>query len=197
MRLKNITSIFLLCAFSVLLTGCPYDYTPSPILLPQHIKKIGIRPIINNTTFFGLEDKLALRLKEEFINGGKYQIVPEEDADGVLIAVIERYINQPLSYDQNLIVQERKLWVLVNIYFLDRVDNKIIWSEPNLEGIHRYFVETRPGGISEEEARGIIWDKLSRNIYKRTTEGFGSVSGALDRDIPKGGPIGKEPIQKQ
>lgn len=173
------------------LMGCPYAYTPSATIMPQHIKKIGLRPIQNKTAFFGLEDKMTLRLQEEFTKGGQYPLVSEDLADGILIAEIDRYINEPISYDENLIVQEKKMWVLVNTYFWDKIQNKIIWSEPNLQSIHRYVVETRPGGITEEEARGIIWDKLARDIYKRTVEGFGSVSGALEKNIPQSGPAGK------
>lgn len=185
----------LLLVFTLLLSGCPYMYTPAPILLPQHIKKIGLRPIKNNTAFFGLEDKFTLRLQDEFTRGGQYPLVKEDEADGVIIAEIARYINEPTSYDENLVVQERKMWVLVNIHFWDKVENKIIWTESNLQGIHRYVVETKPGGISEEEAREIIWDKLARDIFKRTIEGFGSVTGELERKVPQGGPMGKEKIK--
>lgn len=198
MKKMNSSYFLLFCSIFMgllSLTGCPYAYTPSTILLPQHIKKIGLRPIKNDTAFFGLEDKLTLRLQEEFTRGGQYPLVGEDEADGILIAEINRYINQPVSYDENLVAQERKLWVLVNIYFWDKVQNKIIWSEPNLQGIHRYFIETKPSGITEEEARGIIWDKLSRDIYKRTTEGFGSVTGQLERKVPGSGPAGKEELK--
>ena len=179
---------------SILLMGCPYAYTPSATLLPQHIKKIGLQPIKNETAFFGLEDKFTLRLQDEFTRGGQYPLVSPDIADGILIAKITRYINEPVSYDENLIVQEKKMWVLVDIQFWDKVENKIIWEEPNLQAINRYFIETRPGGISEEESRKIIWDKLSRDIFKRTIEGFGSVTGELQRNVPQGGPIGKEKI---
>ena len=181
---------FVLSTF-LFLTGCPYKYSPSPILLPQHIEKLGLRPIKNNTTFFGLEDKFTLRLQDEFTRGGRYPLVGEELADGILIAEIDRYFNEPLSYDENLIVQERKLWMIVNIYFWDKVQNKIIWAEPNLQGIQRYFVETKPGGITEEQAREIVYDKLARDIYKRTIDGFGSVTGELQKKLPQSGPAGK------
>lgn len=177
------------------LAGCPYAYTPSAQIMPQHIKKIGLRPIHNETSFYGLEDKFMLRLQDEFTRGGQYPLVAEDLADGVIIADIKRYINEPVSYDENLIVQEKKMWVLVDIQFWDKVQNQILWQEPNLQGINRYFLESRPGGISEEESREIIWDKLSRDIFKRTIEGFGSVTGELDRKIPQGGPIGKEKIR--
>lgn len=178
------------------LGGCPYEYTPSPMLLPQHIKKIGLRPIKNNTAFFGLEDKFTLRLQEEFTRGGQYPLVSEELADGILIAEIDRYFNEPITYDENLIVTSRRMRVLVNIYFWDKVENKILWSEPSLQASQTYTVETRPGGQTEEESRIGVWDKLSRDIYKRTIEGFGSVTGELQRDLPQSGPAGKEAIKK-
>lgn len=187
---------FLLFAFcSAILCGCPYQYTPTPIILPQHIKRIAMRPIKNNTTYFGLEDKFTLRLQEEFTRGGQYPLVGENDADGVIIAEIDRYFNEPLSYDENLIVQERKLWVIVNIYFWDKIDNKIIWSEPNMQGVHRYIVETKPNGINEEQAREIVWNKLSHDIYTRTVEGFGSVTGEIPKKLPQTGPAGKGVIK--
>ena len=194
-KIKFSWTVPALLLFPLFFSGCPYAYTPSTMLLPQHIRKIGLRPIKNTTAYFGLEDKMTRRLQEEFTRGGQYPLVREEDADGVLIAVIERYFNEPVSYDQNLIVQERKMWVLVNIYFWDKVQNKILWSEPNMQGVQRYFVESKPGGISEEQAREIVWDKLARDIYRRTVEGFGSVTGELERNVPKSGPAGKEIIK--
>ncbi|MBI2915354.1 MAG: hypothetical protein HYY07_00670 [Elusimicrobia bacterium] len=191
MRHKNSARLLWILSFSIF-AGCPYNYTPSTILLPQHIQRIGLKPIKNNTAFFGLEDKLTLRLQEEFTRGGQYPLVGEDTADGILIAEIDRYINEPVSYDENLIVQERKLWVLVHIHFWDIVQNKIIWSEPNLQGVHRYFVESKPGGLSEEQARQIVWDKLARDIYRRTIEGFGSVTGELEQKVPQSGPAGKK-----
>lgn len=178
------TSFILAC--SLIFMACPYAYTPTPMLIPQHIKKLGLRPIKNNTAFFGLEEKLTLRLQDEFTRGGSYPLVGETLADAVIIAEIDRYFNDPVSYDENLIVQERKLRVLINIYFWDKIQNRILWQEPNLQGVHRYFVESRPGGITEEEARSIVWDKMARDIYRRTLEGFGSVTGELDRTVPKG-----------
>ena len=189
MKLRSLVTIL---SASLFFVSCGTIYTPSSIILPQHIQKIGLRPIQNKTAFFGLEDKLTLRLQNEFTRGGRYPLVPEAQAEGVLITEISRYINEPVSYDQNLIVQERKLWVLINIYFWDKVQNKIIWSEENLQGVHRYFVEGRSSGISEEQAREIVWDKLARDIYRRTVEGFGSVSGEPDKFVPQSGPAGRQ-----
>ena len=39
-------------------------------------------------------------------------------------------------------------------------------------------------GMTEEEAREIIWEKLSRDIVKRTIKGFGSVTSASEKKVP-------------
>ncbi|MDR0291302.1 MAG: hypothetical protein LBI01_00680, partial [Elusimicrobium sp.] len=47
--------------------------------------------------------------------------------------------------------------------------------EPALVSSYIYSAPTLPGGMTEEQARGQVWDQLSRDIVKRTTDGFGSV----------------------
>ena len=117
---------------------------------------------------------------------GRLQVVnKEEDADGVVGADINRYILQPLTYDKNLVTQQWKLWVLLNVYFIDRVNNVTLWTEPNMEGIQIYYDVSQPGGITEEEARTMMWDNLSADIVKRTVEGFGSVQTPSDNKVPK------------
>jgi len=185
---KWFSSLFLLTVYCSLLTviGCSSPYSPAPQILPAHIKKIAIRPFVNNTTQYGLEEKLTLRVINEFVRDGRLQVVnKEEDADGVVGADINRYILQPLTYDKNLVTQQWKLWVLLNVYFIDRVNNVTLWTEPNMEGIQIYYDVSQPGGITEEEARTMMWDNLSADIVKRTVEGFGSVQTPSDNKVPK------------
>ncbi len=169
----------------LVLSGCAGSvYEPAPSILPPHIRKINVRPFANKTQFFGLEEKLWLGVTNEFIRDGRIATVSNEsEADGVGVGEINRYILQPVSYDQNLVVQEYKLTVLVNLQFIDRVTNTLLWEEPRLEQNFQFFVETRPGGLSEEEARNKVWDLFSRDIVKRTIEGFGTVTGASPRKI--------------
>lgn len=163
--------------------GSGYGGT-TPMLLPPHIRKMAVRPFANKTQIFGLEDKLRLRVEEEFIRDGRLPYVNvEPDADGVVIGEIANYIKEPISYDANHVAQEYKLWVIMNLSFLDRVNNVILWTEPRLENEYRYFVETQPGGVTEEEARERLWDLFARDIVKRTIQGFGSVSGASERKV--------------
>jgi len=68
-------------------------------------------PFANHTQQYGLEDKLTLAVQSEFNRDGRYQITAEENADGVVIGDITKYILEPLSYDTNHVPTEYKLWI--------------------------------------------------------------------------------------
>lgn len=173
----------------VLLTGCAglSEYGSSQtFVLPPDVQKIGLRPFRNRTQFFGLEDKLRLRVEEEFIRDGRLPFVNHEaEADGVVEGEIVNYIRQVVTYDVNNQAQEYRLWVIMNVRFIGRASGDVLWEEPRMEQEYRYFVETAPGGRTEEEAREALWDLFARDIVKRTIEGFGSVTGASSRKVPK------------
>ncbi len=177
----------LLAAGTLFLAACGAGddviYKPAHQILPAHIGKIAIRPVINKTQQFGLEDKLTLAIRDEFLRNGEYRILPETLADGVVVVTLTRYILIPTQYDSVLAPTTYKLRVLADLQFIDRSKNRILWTEPNLEGIQSYSASTLTGGITEEEARELIWDVLARDIVTRTVSGFGSVSGRSQREI--------------
>lgn len=164
--------------------GCG-AYQPSPIVLPSHIRSIVVRPLVNETSIYGLEERFNIVLADEFMRDGRIAIANEENADGALNGKIIRYMLEPISFDANQVVEEYRLWVYVDIRFEDLKEGTILWEEKNLEGTYTFYVETKPGGMTEEEAREMVWEKLSRDIVKRTIEGYGSVSGKSDRVVPK------------
>jgi hypothetical protein len=177
--------------FTITLVGCSkYYYNPAPQVLPQHIAKLAVRPFANKTQQYGLEDKLTLALQSEFNRDGRYQITAEDQADGVVIGEISKYLLLPLSYDSNHVPTEYKLWILTNVTFYDKVKNLSLWTEPNMSGEIRYFVASSgfAGSLTEDEARQTIFDQLARDIRTRTLEGFGSVTGASDKSVPKSSP---------
>ncbi len=169
-----------------IISGCSGPYRPAPQILPQNIKKVFIKPFVNSTSQYGLEEKLKLAVIDEFIRDGRLAVVNNEsEAEGSLVGEISKYILQPLTYDANMVTQQYKLWILVNVYFVDKTHNVTLWAEPNLESIQIYYDSTLPGGMTEEEARQIIWENMARNITKRTVDGFGSVTGISEKKVPQ------------
>jgi len=170
--------------------GCGEEitYRPAPQLLPQNIKRICLRPVVNKTQQFGLEDKLSLAIRDQFLRDGRYPIVPEADSDGIVLVTVTRYILTPVRYDSKLVPTAYKLRVIADLQFIDRATNTAIWEEPIMEGILTYAAQTLPGGMTEEQAREQIWDSLSRDVVKRVIDGFGSVTGSSERRISPDAP---------
>jgi hypothetical protein len=168
---------------SAFLSGCAaFSAGGGAVTLPPHIKTLCVRPFANTTQFFGLEDALTQAIANEFIQDGRLAYVSNEpQANGVLIGEITGYLLQPVSYDASLIVQEYKLTVRLNVKFVDQATNTVVWEEPRLEQDFQFFVQTRPGGLSEADARLRIWDLFARDIVKRTIEGSGTAAGAAPR----------------
>ncbi len=178
--------IYLLLMFVVALISCAAPYDPAPQILPAYVKSIYVRPVVNNTNQYGLEDKLTKAVIDEFMKDGRLSVTTEEkDSDGVVVCEIKRYVLQPLTYDANMVAEQYKLWILINVYFIDKHENITLWAEPNMEGIQIYADNVKDGfgGMTEEEAREYIWEKLSRDIVKRTINGFGNAGGISARKV--------------
>ena len=151
-------------------------YTPQVQIMPQHIKKVAVRPILNRTEVFALEDKFYNELYDEFLRNGSYQIVSENSgAEGVVVTTITRYLNVPIQYDSQLIPTVYRMDSWLDVVFMDKTTNTPVWREPAFLGTQIYAASTMPGGMTEVQARDIVFQKLSKDIVKRTVDGFGSV----------------------
>ena len=172
---------------AVILAACASEgafYKPQAQIMPQHIRKIAIRPILNKTEIFAMEDKLYLQLYDEFLKNGSYQIVKEDNgAEGVIITTITRYLNVPVQYDSQLIPTVYKMDVWLDIVLMDNATHTPVWREPAFLGTQTYSASTLPGGMTEQQARELIWQKLSKDIVKRTVDGFGSVMSEDKRKV--------------
>jgi len=189
--------IFFFLFAALLFSSCASVYDPAPQLLPEHVKKVYVRPFTNGTNQFGLEARFTNAVIDEILRDGRLSLVnTEAEADGVLTAVIKRYILQPLTYDINMVPELYKLWIIVSVSFIDKTNNVTLWTEPNMEGLQIYKnitaasassssnFSSNTDGMAEEDARQLIWDKLARNIVTRTVKGFGSVTSVSDKKVP-------------
>jgi hypothetical protein len=163
--------------------GPDVGYRPAPQILPSNIQKLAIHPIANKTEQFGLEDKLALAVRDQFLTDARYPLVPEEEADGIVTITITRYILTPLSFDATLAPLTYKMTIIVDVQMVDRSKNQALWDERNLEGDLTFQNQNQSGGITEEQARENIWAIIAPKIVTRTIDGFGAVTGSSQRRI--------------
>ncbi len=192
MKMKILPLLVLLLAAAC---GTDASYKPTPQILPQHVQRLALRPILNKTQQFGLEDKLLLRVRDEFLRDGRYPLVPEPESQGIVWITISRYILTAVQYDSTQAATVYKLRILVDLQFVDKSTNQILWEEKNLEGILSFPAQTLRGGLTEEQAREQIWDILARNIVRRVVDGFGSVTGTSERRITGAAPS-TQPVAK-
>ncbi|MDE2141909.1 MAG: hypothetical protein KGJ84_05810 [Elusimicrobia bacterium] len=163
--------------------GPEVGYRPAAQLLPSNIQKLSLRPVVNKTQQFGLEDKLLLAVRDEFLRDARYPLVPEAESNGIVWITITRYILTPLQYDATLAPTNYKLRILVDVRMVDRSTNTALWDEKNLEGSLTFPASTLQGGLTEEQAREQIWSILAPMIVKRVIDGFGAVTGTSERRI--------------
>jgi len=180
MKMKILPFLVLLLAAAC---GTDVAYKPTAQILPQHVQRLALKPIQNKTQQFGLEDKLLLRVRDEFLRDGRYPLVPEPESEGIVWITISRYILTAVQFDSTQASTAFKLRILVDLQFIDKSTNHILWEEKNLEGILSFPAQTLRGGLTEEQAREQIWDILARNIVKRVVYGFGSITGTSERRI--------------
>lgn len=179
-------TIFILAAFAMAAcSSSEITYTPADQKIPQHIKRLSVRNFFNKTQQFGLEEKITLAVTDEFLKNGEHAIVPENDAQGIIVGEIKHYILTPIQYDVNMVPTVYKLNVIVSVKFLDKTYNSYLWEEPALQATKIYSTSSLPGGITEETARQFLWEMLAKDIVKRTTEGFGAATSASPRKIPQ------------
>ena len=154
---------YLPLALLALAAACGTDvaYKPTPQIIPQHVQRIALKPIVNKTQQFGLEDKLMLRVRDEFLRDGRYPLVPEPESQGIVWITISRYILTAVQYDSTQAATAYKLRILVDLQFVDKTTNQILWEEKNLEGILSFPASTLRAGLTEEQAREQIWDILA------------------------------------
>jgi hypothetical protein len=190
---------FLIVALAAAAWGCGQDiaYHPAPQILPSNIKKVAIRLVVNKTQQFGLEDKFTLAIRDQALRSGQYPIVPEDDADGIVQVTIQRYVLTPVQYNATLIPTAYKLRVIIDLTFVDRNTNQVLWEEKNMEGIQTYPASTVPGGLTEEQAREQIWDSLSRDVVTRVVQGFGAVTGTSQRRVTGDAPSTAPSVQTE
>ena len=178
--------VFLAGALGLAACGGSSDiiYKPADQKLPAHIKRIAVRPFTNKTQQFGLEEKITLKVIDEFLKNGEYTVSPESAAQGVVVGEITHYILTPIQYDVNLVPTVYKLNVIASVRLLDKEQNRYLWEEPALQVTKMYSAANLPGGLTEEQAREALWEILAKDVMLRTVQGFGSVSSASQKKVP-------------
>jgi outer membrane lipopolysaccharide assembly protein LptE/RlpB len=158
----------LVLSLVIFLSGCAYTLKT---ILPEHIKKIAIPTFKNKTFHYGLEETLTDVAIREFIVDGRLRVGRKETADALLSGEITHYNREPLSYDNENIVEEYKIRILVDVAFRDLTTGEVLWKEKEMEGEATYSVRIEPIETEQEGLERAI-EELARKIVSRAIEGW-------------------------
>jgi hypothetical protein len=111
--------------------GCGYALAGHGSFLPSYIRRIGIPPFANQTSYFDIAQIMRDKVSTEFIGRGRYQIVPEATgADAVLTGTITGITILPTAFGVQQQASRYTITVTANIELRDVRENKVLWSNP-------------------------------------------------------------------
>ncbi len=130
---------------------------------PPNGHSIFIDTVHNKTQQFGLEDALQTAMQNQLLDEG-YTIGTHAKSQGILTITLETYLLIPTQTGANLVPTAYQLTITAHAVLKDSKTGKVLWSNNNLSGIEPYAAFNMPGGMTEQQAQGVIWDMMTRYI---------------------------------
>jgi hypothetical protein len=149
-------------------------YTPSPALLPSHLKTIAIPAFENATTEYTLEREVTDAVIAKFVADNHLKVVDERSASAVLRGRITQYKNAVFGFSSDTEANEYRVTIAVAVTLKDQVRNRELWAEPALIKTANYYVVNVPGqpARTELDGRKEAIGKIAEEILSRTVEGW-------------------------
>lgn len=158
----------LLAAVSILAApGCGYSLAGRGSFLPDYIRVVGIPPLVNNSTFFQVEQILTEKIRTEFIGRGRYTVVPNaEGADAVVTGAVTSINVQPVGFTEQQLASRYLFTLTMRVEFTDVRTTKVLWATQSLAFREEYELTTR----SNTALEGATFLSQERNSFDRIAD---------------------------
>ncbi|GHT50667.1 hypothetical protein AGMMS49990_03470 [Endomicrobiia bacterium] len=159
---------------------------PGPKAKFTNVKKVYVKPFINNTNQPSLEVKFTNEVMNEIMGTGRLSLVDNEaEADGIIMVTIIKYTLKPHTTPGKY-----KLLVIADVSLIDKNNNATLWAKHDMEGTETYEDSSKNSadavgdGMTEEEARQLVWEKMSKKIVRSVVKEFKSVTSGSEKKVP-------------
>jgi hypothetical protein len=142
-------------------------YTVSPSAL-GNVKTIAIPLFENQTTESGLREALTDQLSQAFVTDNTLKVVPAQQADGILKGSVISYTCGPNTYSREEVVTEYICRIGLNVQFVNRRSDKVIWEEKGMSNWGTYSAANE----SQEDGKARAIAKLVEDILNKTVKGW-------------------------
>ena len=129
---------------SLFVASCGYSLAGRGNFLPDYIKVIAIPDFVNQSSAANVDVAVTKAVREEFQGrSSRYRIVVEEaGADASVVGTILDVKPVPSSFTAQGQASKYTVIVVAKIEFVDRHENKTLWSNPALQFREDYDVTT-------------------------------------------------------
>ncbi|MBI3756571.1 MAG: hypothetical protein HY267_01200 [Deltaproteobacteria bacterium] len=163
--------------FALLSSSCGY-HLAGAANLPQHIQRVSVAEIENDTLEVGVEKDLQWALERELRTRGGLTIA--EDGEGVFNIVVHRLDLRPLSFDRKDVVLEYEVAMVFDVSLTDRDSGQVLWQLTGLRvtsdynAIPQVVVTSSPefqrGTINSQDLRGFTEIQFSETQRRTAVE---------------------------
>lgn len=166
----SIRGMALVLALSIAMAGCGYALAGRGSFLPADIRVVGIPLLENRTPIARLDQIITEKVRSEFINRGKYEMVPTTSgADAVLSGAITNLLINEAGLDQQR-ASRYEIIVTMRVQFTDTRNNQVLWSNEALTFRDQYDLRSRSSGQVDGtvllEQEGPAFDRLATDLAR-------------------------------
>ena len=174
-------AVILLCLLTCSTSGCGYALAGRGSFLPDYIRTVGIPQIVNNSTFFQVEQTLTEKIRAEFIGRGRYTVLSaREGADAVVTGEVTSISVQPVGFTDQQLASRYLFMLTMKVDFTDARTNQVLWSTSALTFREEYELSTRSNTAlegatfltQERTAFDRIADDVARTVVTAIVEAF-------------------------
>lgn len=168
--MKRLAALFSLVG---LLAGCGYGFAGGggP---PRGLNTIFVRLIENQTAEIGAEFVLTDQLKNEFIRKYRREVVPEDQAEGILSGRITQVRSWTIARRSAQASLEKRVSVTIDLTLKNQA-GEVVWFTRGMSGSEVYKVSQTDYALTERnkrEAIELVCLRLGEEAYYRMTEDF-------------------------
>jgi outer membrane lipopolysaccharide assembly protein LptE/RlpB len=116
------------------LSGCGYSLAGRGSFLPEYIRTVGI-PLFDNLSSLPDVDRiLTERVRNEFINRGRYKVVTDRTGvDAVLAGAVTSVSFAPAAFTPQQQASRYALVLTASIEFTDLREKRVLWQNPAIQ----------------------------------------------------------------
>jgi hypothetical protein len=158
---------FIALMLALMSSGCGYSLAGRGSFLPDYIRIVGIPQLVNQSTFFQVEQILTEKIRTEFIGRGRYTVIPNpEGADAVVTGAVTSITVQPVGFTEQQLASRYLFTLTMRVEFTDARTTKVLWSNQALTFREEYELTTR----SNIALQGDTFLSQERNSFDRISD---------------------------